>query len=92
MGVEDHTDYEGGGVMPNTVHPKGSEALTPSDKLRLDAITGQNEDSRAPVDPYHWNGGIGGDDITERQDRFARQQRERRARQSERNRYRESRP
>jgi len=57
MGVESHSEYEGGGVMPNTVFPKGNDALTSSDKLRLDSITGQTEDSQAPVDPYHWQGG-----------------------------------
>jgi len=52
------SEYGGGGVMPNTVYPKGSDALTPADKLRLDSITGQDQDARAPVDPYHWMGGV----------------------------------
>jgi len=56
-GVEDRGEYNGGGPMPNTVFPKGNDALTPSDKLRLQSITGQEEDSRAPVDPYFWQGG-----------------------------------
>lgn len=55
--VDDHSEFEGGGVMPNSVFPKGTDALTPADKLRLDSITGQDIDSRAPVDPYHWQGG-----------------------------------
>lgn len=55
-GVEDHSEFEGGGVMPNTVFPMGTEALTPSDKLRLQSLTGQDTDSRAPVNPYHWRG------------------------------------
>lgn len=55
--VDGHSEFEGGGLMPNTVFPKGPDALTPSDKLRLDSITGQDEDSRAPVDPWHWQGG-----------------------------------
>lgn len=55
-GVDDHTEFNGGGVMPNTVFPKSPEFLTNGEKLRLDAITGQHEDSHAPVNPYHWNG------------------------------------
>lgn len=50
------SEYEGGGVMPNTVFPMGSEALTASDKLRLQSITGQEEDSRATPDPGFWVG------------------------------------
>lgn len=45
------SEYEGGGVMPNSVFPKGVEALTASDKLRLGYITGQETDSRATPDP-----------------------------------------
>lgn len=52
----DRSEFEGGGVMPNTVFPKGSDALTASDKLRLQSITGQEEDSKAPPDPWHWYG------------------------------------
>ena len=52
------SEYGGGGVMPNTVFPKGTEALTASDKLRLQSITGQETDSNAPVDPYFWQGGV----------------------------------
>jgi hypothetical protein len=55
--VGEFSEFDGGGVMPNTVYPKGTEALTPADKLRLDSITGQDQDSRAPVDPWHWQGG-----------------------------------
>lgn len=55
--TSEHSEYDGGGIMPNTVYPKGPEALTPSDKLRLDSITGQHEDSRAKPDPWHWVGG-----------------------------------
>lgn len=55
------SEYDGGGVMPNTVFPKGSDALTASDKLRLQSITGQEKDSRAPVDPYFWQGGTAPD-------------------------------
>lgn len=56
MGVDDRTEYEGGGVMPNTVFPKGTDALTPADKLRLGYLTGQETDSRASLDPGVWYG------------------------------------
>lgn len=61
----DRSEFEGGGVMPNTVFPKGPEALTASDKLRLQSITGQEEDSKAPPDPYHWYGNQKPDPIDE---------------------------
>lgn len=52
------SEYDGGGVMPDsTVHPKGPEALTAGDKLRLQSLTGQEIDPKAPRDEYHWYGG-----------------------------------
>lgn len=89
-GVESHTEYGGGGVMPNTVFPKGNEALTPSDKLRLQSLTGQEEDSRAPLDPYFWHGLTPPDKEQELNDRRLREQREKAQRRNEANRYRES--
>jgi len=58
MGVDKnpHSEYEGGGVMPNTVFPKGSDAITASDALRLMSLTGQETDSQAQIDPYFWSG------------------------------------
>lgn len=56
MGLADRSEYDGEGPMPNTVYPKGSEALTPADKLRLGYLTGQEEDSRASLDPGVWYG------------------------------------
>jgi hypothetical protein len=56
--ADPRSEFEGGGVMPNTVFPKGTDALTASDKLRLQSITGQEVDSRAPRDPYFWQGGV----------------------------------
>lgn len=56
MPYPDRSEFDGGGVMPNTVHPKGTEALTASDKLRLQSITGQETDSRATPDPGFWYG------------------------------------
>lgn len=52
-----YSEYEGGGVNENTVFPQGPDALTASDKLRLQSLTGQEENSNAPIDPYHWYGG-----------------------------------
>ena len=91
-GVESHSEYEGGGVMPNTVFPKGSDALTPSDKLRLQSLTGQEEDSQAPLNPYHWNGGIGPDLVRERADRNARLARQQQINREAAARYKESPP
>lgn len=90
MGVEDRSEFDGGGVMPNTVYPKGTEALTNGDKLRLQSITGQELDSRAPVDPYHWYGNSRPDPLVEK--RLARDQANKRRmiRQQEVNRYKES--
>lgn len=90
-GVEDRSEFEGGGVMPNTVFPKGTEALTNGDKLRLMSITGQETDSRAPVDPYFWQGNVPPDPNEERIVRRQRQQADRVRKQEERGRYRESR-
>lgn len=90
MGVDNRTEYEGGGVMPNTVHPKGNDALTASDQLRLDAITGQHDDSRAPVNQYHWYGNMRPNPLEDqiiRQDLLAHA---RALRQNEKDRYRES--
>lgn len=91
--MNERSEYEGGGVMPNTVFPKRSDALTPSDKLRLQSITGQEEDSRAPVDPWFWQGGDYNSHALDgvEQDRRAREARNSRLRQQESTRYRESR-
>lgn len=52
----DPSEYEGGGILPNTIYPKGPDALTASDKLRLLSITGQTEDPLATPDPGYWEG------------------------------------
>lgn len=89
-GVEDYSEYEANGLMPNTVFPKGTDALTASDKLRLQSLTGQETDSRAPRDPYFWHGNVRPDPEEERRVKRQRQQENRRIRQGEVNRYRES--
>lgn len=86
----EHSEYEGGGVMPNTVFPKGSDALTPADKLRLQSITGQETDPQAPVDPYHWYGNVKPDEASVEADRAAKQERTRALAQREADRYRET--
>ena len=63
---QNHSEYDGGGVMPNTVYPMGSDALTASDQLRLQSLTGQEIDSKAPVDPYFWQGNVRPDPNEER--------------------------
>lgn len=52
------SEYEGGGLLPSTVFPKGDDALTPDDKLRLQSITGQDRTAKAPPDPWHWQGWV----------------------------------
>lgn len=59
------SEFGGRGVQENTLYPKGSDALTPGDKLRLQSLTGQEEDPKAPVDPYHWQGNIAPDPVVE---------------------------
>lgn len=86
----DRSEYEGGGVMPNTVFPKGEEALTAADKLRLQSLTGQETDSRAGVNLGHWYGNLDFDETkpayeTKEYDALVRQ-----TEREERNRYRET--
>ena len=61
---DERSEFEGRGVQDNTVFPVGPDAITAEDALRLDSLTGQTVDSRAPRDPYHWNGGRIEDDST----------------------------
>lgn len=52
------SEFEGRGTLDNTLFPKGPEALTAHDKLRLQSITGQEDDALAPPDPYFWQGNV----------------------------------
>jgi hypothetical protein len=52
------SEYGGKGVLNNTLFPKGDDALTPSDKLRLDSLTGQHKSALAEPDQYHWYGQV----------------------------------
>lgn len=52
----DHSEYNGGGVQPNTLYPKDLQDLTIAERLRLQSITGQDEDPKALPDPAFWNG------------------------------------
>ncbi len=90
-GVEQHSEFEGGGVMPNTVFPKGAKALTNDDKLRLQSTTGQEIDSQASVDPFFWHGNEGPDPEQAKRTRQAWEQDQRLIKQQARDRYRESR-
>jgi hypothetical protein len=85
-----YSEYDGDGVMPNTVYPVGSDALTPSDKLRLQSITGQEEDSRAPVDPYFWYGNAKPDYTQHERDAQEKKRNAARLEREQRDRYRES--
>ncbi|AVR56906.1 hypothetical protein PBI_TRISCUIT_33 [Microbacterium phage Triscuit] len=90
MDMSDRTEFQGGGVMPNGVFPKGSDALTPSDKLMLQSRTGQEVDSRAPLDPGFWYGNSNFDPNMKAPVDRDRIRRERQARREEGRRYRES--
>lgn len=56
--ADPRSEYEGRGTQENTIFPKGAEALNSNDKLRLQSLTGQEQDSRAKPDPYHWYGNV----------------------------------
>ena len=58
MKNSERSEFEGGGLLPSTVFPKGDDALTASDKLRLQSITGQEQTAFADPDPFHWRGGV----------------------------------
>jgi hypothetical protein len=88
--MSDHSEYDGGGVMPNTVYPKGADALTAADKLRLQSITGQETDPNAPVDPYHWYGNVAPDPAIVENNRRAKVEKARATERREVDRYRES--
>lgn len=54
------TEFGGKENVPANVQPKHTDALTPSEKLRLVYLTGQDEDSRAPRDGGRaWTGQSG---------------------------------
>lgn len=46
----------GGKIGKNTVYPKPTDVLSSSEKLRLIYLTGQEEDSTAPVRPGTFQG------------------------------------
>ena len=56
--ADPRSEYEGRGTLNNTLFPKGLDALTVAERLRLQSITGQDDDPLAEPDPYFWNGGV----------------------------------
>lgn len=50
------TEFGGDSPSQSTVQPKGKDALTASEKLRLIYLTGQESDSSKPVDRRAWRG------------------------------------
>lgn len=56
MTTQDYSEFDGAGVLPSTIHPKGGDALTAGEKLRLGYLTGQDQTPNAPLDPGVWNG------------------------------------
>lgn len=55
-GVYGHSEFSGGGPMPNGVFPKGREALTNGDRLRLGYSTGVEDDAKSFVKPHQFYG------------------------------------
>jgi hypothetical protein len=90
MGVDENfSEYEGGGVMPNTVFPHDGE-VTAAEQLRLMSLTGQQTDTRAPLDPNFWYGGQGLDEQAIREQARERDQLLKQRDREVRARYRES--
>ena len=58
------SEYEGRGVLKNTLFPKELDALTVAERLRLQSITGQDDDPLAEPDPYFWQGGVAPEGVT----------------------------
>ncbi len=52
----DHSEFNGGGVQPNTLFPKELENMSIAERLRLQSITGQDNDPKALPDPAFWHG------------------------------------
>lgn len=57
------SEYGGNGVLESTIYPKGPDALTNGDKLRLMSLTGQEVDPKAPLDPYFWYGNVAPEEV-----------------------------
>ena len=57
------TEYKGTVPTSNTVTPQPAKLLSPSEKLRLGYLTGQEDDTEAPRDPAHMHGAIEGSDL-----------------------------
>lgn len=89
-GVEDRSEFEGGGLMPNTIFPKGADALSNSDKLRLQSITGQEDDPNAAPNEFHWNGNVRPNPMDARLEAASLARKRREIWTREKNRYRES--
>lgn len=51
------TEFGGDDLVPANVQPKPADALSPSERLRLTYLTGQDTDSRAKTDGRRaWTG------------------------------------
>lgn len=89
------SEYDGGGVMPSTVHPKPESALTNDERLRLQSLTGQETDTNAPLDPGFWQGNsfFTEKDVRRSDENYAREEARRQRNQSrdDRLRYRDTR-
>lgn len=92
MGVG-YSEFDGEGVMPGGVHPKPANRLTASEQLMLQSLTGQDADTNAPRDPWHWYGNPASASTTDTPEarEVSRQRREREMERQQRLRYRQSR-
>lgn len=52
------SEYKGQVPVSNTMQPQPSKLLSPSQRMRLSNLTGQEEDTEAPRDDAHWNGAV----------------------------------
>jgi hypothetical protein len=87
--VEDHTEYNGGGVMRNSVFPKEPEALTNGERLRLGYTTGREDNAHSIPRPHQFYGNQEITRQTVQQALLSIQRREDQIRQQESRRYRE---
>lgn len=92
MGVG-YSEFDGDGVMPGGVYPKPANILKPGERLMLQSLTGQDQDTNAPRDQWHWHGNSAADSTTDTPEarETSRLRRERNMERQERLRYRQSR-
>lgn len=89
---EDHSEFNGGGVQPNSLFPKTLENMSIAERLRLQSITGQDTDPKALPDPAFWRGAQVEDPLEVRARLQAQAQADRQRVRAERDRYNRRKP